>query len=280
MNNKFNVKVEHVDDDNEGESSGKYDEQLKKLSKASEKLNDFKNTIKMHTSLLPFVFLLVCALTAVQFLFYCEVELFDFFYHHRYDHLHEDHHRWSIDLHEMLDMEHPLSEFHESMRNEAQMSEERFQIEMLIQSNWLFGVARCIFYLNLAALVSLVSRFYFYLNKKTFFVFLGVMFVITICAVCQLLAVFMRAFWLYYDFSILGILAIFFNIVLFLLEVVTIHDINDIRNLTVYFAFHAKQHAGNSFKEVFKKDINKISSNKLLDIFFCCFTDFNYKKEK
>lgn len=278
MKRSFNVKVES--DEDEEQSKDKYKPQMEKLVKAHAKLKEFKNTINIHTSLLPAVFLILCSLTAFQFLFYCEVELFDFFYHHRYNHLSEEYHRPMLDLHELLEMEHPLDGFHDDMRNEAQMREERFQIEMLVQSNWIFGVVRMIVYLNLVAVVSLIARCYFYLNKKTFFIFLGIMFIITLTAICQLLAVFMRTFWLFYDFNILGLLAIFFNVVLFLLDLVTIHEINEIRNLTIYFAFHAKQHAGDNFKEVFKTDINIISNNKLLDLFFCCFTDFNYKKEK
>lgn len=232
--------------------------------------------------MIPLFFFGMMALTALQVLVSCEVEMFDLFYHHRFDHLEKDTHQWHVDLYEMLvDDEHPLGEYHEHIRNDPRMKRDgKYLIHELVESHWQVAALWWVVHLNLTAILTFLLRYYFYFARKTFMVFLLIMIVIVVSTLFQLAALGIRVALLFYEFSVIALFALGANFVILLLEIETLYDINNIRNLTIILASEFASIPREISEELYEKDKNgDVKVNTIFDSIFCCISNFKNKKD-
>lgn len=199
----------------------------------SAKITEFRATIRIHTSIIPLLLLIVFAVTLMQSLDVWKGEMWRF--HH--DFVSPEMHQWAIDLSETLGEEHLLTGYYAANKPlDSDHPHHHSNIEKVISSHWQNDILTWVLHLNMILILTCLLRCYFYLKRQTHFTMVLIMWILLVSTIAQILAMILR-FWILFTYvTFWSVLGTTVNGLLLLMEIATLQDIYEIRRLTMYLA--------------------------------------------
>lgn len=200
---------------------------------AIDRASEFRATIRIHTSLMPWLLLILFGTTLMQSLDVWKGDMWRF--HH--DFVSPDTHQWAIELSETLGHEHLLVGYHkENPQLEESHPHHHSNIEKIVSSHWQNDILTWVLHLNMVLVLTWLLRFYFYLKRQTHLSMVSIMWILLVSTILQVVALAMRV-WVFVTYitfwSTIGLLT---NGLLLLIELASLQDIYEIRRITMFLA--------------------------------------------